>query len=153
MDKTCFFIGHRNTMDTIDPHLYQAVEQHITQYGVFEFVVGGYGNFDRMAASAVKQAKLHHPEIALYLLTPYHPYDRPINPPEGFDGTYYPPGMESVPKRVAIIRANQYMVLHSTHLIAYVRHTFGGAYTTLETALHREKRGLIHITNLADILH
>ena len=37
--------------------LYAAVEQHIVEYGVTEFIVGHYGGFDRLAALAVKEAK------------------------------------------------------------------------------------------------
>ncbi len=51
-----------------------------------------------------------------------HPFDRPIPTPPGFDGTFYPPGMETVPKRAAIVRANRYMVDHSDYLIAYAWH-------------------------------
>ena len=105
MGHTCFFIGHRETSDSIFPVLVQAVERHITEYGVTEFVVGHYGNFDRLAARAVLKAKEHHPQVTLFLLLPYHPADRPIPAPEGFDGTFYPPGMERVPKRAAIVRA------------------------------------------------
>ncbi len=46
----CFFIGHRDTSDSVYPTLLRAVEDHITQYGVTEFIVGHYGNFDFMAA-------------------------------------------------------------------------------------------------------
>lgn len=37
--KTCFFTGHRETDERILPTLIQEVEQHITEYGVTEFVV------------------------------------------------------------------------------------------------------------------
>ena len=52
--KSCFFIGHREASEEIYPVLYAAVEQHIVEYGVTEFIVGHYGGFDRLAASAVK---------------------------------------------------------------------------------------------------
>lgn len=81
------------------------VEHHITAHGVTSFFVGHYGNFDNMAAAAVIEAKKRHPEVTLTLLLPYHPFDRPIPQPDGFDGTFYPPGMERVPKRFAIVRA------------------------------------------------
>ena len=55
--KSCFFIGHRETSEAIYPALYAVVEQHILEYGVTEFIVGHYGGFDRLAASAVKEAK------------------------------------------------------------------------------------------------
>ena len=55
--KTCFFIGHRETGERILPALAQEIERHVTEYGVTEFVVGHYGGFDRLAASAVREAK------------------------------------------------------------------------------------------------
>lgn len=76
------------------------VEHHITEYGVNAFYVGHYGRFDALATSAVIAAKKRHPEVTLTLLLPYHPFDRPIPTPEGFDGTFYPPGIETVPRRL-----------------------------------------------------
>ena len=84
--KSCFFIGHREASEEIYPALYAAVEQHILEYGVTEFIVGHYGGFDRLAASAVKEAKRFYPEVKLILLLPYHPAERPISTPDGFDG-------------------------------------------------------------------
>ncbi len=89
--KRCFFIGHRDAMQDIVPALERTVEALITAHGVTEFFVGGYGGFDRLAAGAVIRAKRSHPHIALELLLPYHPSERPIEPPNGFDGTFYPP--------------------------------------------------------------
>ena len=62
-----------------------------------EFIVGGYGEFDRLAAKVLRVAKDNHPQITLSLLLPYHPSERPIKKPEGFDATVYPPGMETSP--------------------------------------------------------
>lgn len=45
--KSCFFIGHREASEAIYPAVYSAVEQHILEYGVTEFIVGHYGGFDR----------------------------------------------------------------------------------------------------------
>ena len=100
--KSCFFIGHREASEEIYPSLYAAVETHIIRYGVTEFIVGRYGCFDGLAAKAVKTAKQNHPEVELTLLLPYHPAERPIPVPDGFDSTYYPPGMESVPRKVPL---------------------------------------------------
>ena len=147
--KTCFFIGHRETDERILPTLIQEVEQHITEYGVTEFVVGHYGGFDRLAAQAVKEAKQRHPEVTLTLLLPYHPVGRPIPTPEGFDRTLYPEGMETVPKRLAIVRANHWMLCHSDYLIAYVSHPSAGSREVLEEARRREARGLMSVVNLA----
>lgn len=145
---TCFFIGHRETGDELIPALTAAVERHITEYGVTSFMVGRYGNFDKLAARAVIDAKKRHPEVTLTLLLPYHPFDRPTPTPQGFDGTFYPPGMETVPKRVAIVRANRYMVEHSTHLIAYAWHPASNARALVEHARIWGRKGKIHIENL-----
>ena len=116
----CFFIGHRDTPVDILPTLRTAIEKHITQYGVTEFLVGHYGAFDRMAAQCVINAKQTYPQIKLTLLLPYHPSERQVKLPEGFDGSCFPPGQESVPRQIAIVRANHYAVNHSDYLIAYV---------------------------------
>ena len=146
----CFFIGHRDTPDTVLPALAAEVERHIMEYGVVDFVVGHYGRFDALAAKAVMDAKKRHPAVTLTLLLPYHPAERAVDTPLGFDGTLYPPGMETAPKRLAILRSNHYMVEHSTHLIAYVTHPSAGSREVLEAALKRQKRSLIRVTNLAD---
>ena len=64
------------------------------------------------------------------------------------DGTYYPPGMENVPRKVAIVRANRYMVDHTDFLIAYAWHPASNARDLLEYARKREGKGLIHVTAL-----
>ena len=66
--KSCFFIGHRETPDNVLPLLQETVNRHIECYGVTEFIVGHYGNFDYLAAKAVIAAKQLHPEIILSLL-------------------------------------------------------------------------------------
>ena len=149
MGKTCFFIGHRNAKPEVAPKLAEEIERHIVDYGVDAFVVGHYGQFDFMAAQAVIQAKERHPEITLTLLRPYHPTVRPIKTPNGHDGTYYPPGMETVPPKLAIVKANEHMVQNSEYLIAYVSHPSQGSRELLEYALKRQKRRLIQVTNLS----
>ena len=138
MSGTCFFIGHREAGEEVLPALTQAVERQIIQYGVTDFMAGHYGGFDRMAALTVQRAKEKHPGVTLTLLLPYHPFDRPIQMPEGFDGTYYPPGMERVPKRLAIVRANRYLVDHAAKIIGvYDGQPNGGTWQTLHYAKER----------------
>ena len=146
--KSCFFIGHREASEEIYPALYAAVEQHILEYGVTEFIVGRYGGFDRLAASAVKEAKRFYPEVGLTLLLPYHPAERPISTPDGFDGTFYPPGMEGVPRKIAIVRANRYVVDHVDYLIAYAWHPASNARELVEYARSQKKKVPIFITML-----
>lgn len=141
--KSCFFIGHREADERLLPELVCVIERLITEEQVRFFYVGGYGGFDRMAASAVRQAKRNHPEITLMLVLPYHPSERPVEIPYGFDGTYYPVGMEGVPRRFAIVKANEMMVNTSDWLIAYVRHGASNSRKILEYAQRRGKIKII----------
>ena len=147
--KSCFFIGHREADERLLPALKKAIEQLIAE-DVSYFYVGGYGGFDRIAGAVVKQVKKQHPGIVLNLVLPYHPAERPIEAPAGYDGTYHPEGLEKVPRQYAIVRANKIMVDTSDWLIAYVRHGASNSRKLLEYALRREKKGLIRIINLAE---
>ena len=137
--KVCFFIGHRDTPEHVYPALEQAVEQLITQ-GVTEFYVGNHGSFDRMAARGVIAAKQRHLEVRLTMLLAYHPGERPVTLPPGFDGSLYPPGMENVPRRFAIARANRWIVEHCTHLVAYVTHPASNAGKVVEWGIFKDKK-------------
>lgn len=146
----CFFIGHADAPETVLERLMQTAESLIVKENVRCFYVGGYGNFDRLAALTIKRLKRSYPSILLMLVLPYHPAERPISAPEGFDGTYYPEGMEAVPRRYAIVQANRRMVENSDWLIAYVCHPASNARSILEYAQRREKKGQIHIVNLSE---
>lgn len=146
--KSCFFIGHREASTEILPALTEAVGRHTVDFGVTEFIVGQYGDFDRMAAKVLIATKEQHPEITLSMLIPYHPAERPVELPSGFDNIFYPPGMEKVPRRLAIVRANRYMIDHVDYLIAYAWHPASNARDLLEYAQKREHRNLISVTVL-----
>lgn len=143
--KRCFFIGHRDTPETVKPVLQAAVEQHIVEYGVTEFLVGRYGVFDRMAAECVIAAKKQYPQVVLTLLLPYHPGERKVTLPIGFDGSLYPSGQENVPRRVAIVRANHYAVDVSGYIIAYAKHPGSNARKMYECARECTQKKLLNI--------
>ena len=67
---------------------------------------------------------------------------------EGFDGTFYPPGMESVPRKVAIVRANRYVVDHVDYLIAYAWHPASNARELVEYAKRRGCQNRLQIMML-----
>ena len=148
----CTFCGHSNTPDEVRELLAAEIERHIVEYGVTEFWVGNYGGFNRMANAEVQKARLRHPGIRLCLLVPYLPTDGAKLYSDGVDEVIFPAELETVPKRLAISRLNRYMMQRVDYLIAYVAHISGGAYKTLEMAKAREKRGKIHLVNLADYM-
>ena len=135
--KSCFLIGHREASEKIYPALYTAIEEHIARYGVSEFMVGRYGGFDRLVVKAVKIAKQSHPEVELTLLLPYHPAERPIPVPDGFDSTYILRAWKGT-RKVAIVRANRYMVDHTDFLIAYAWRPTSNERDLLEYARMRK---------------
>jgi len=146
--KSCFFIGHREAEERLLPRLELAIERLIQEENVRYFYVGGYGGFDRVAAAAVKHAKQKYPDITLMLVLPYHPADRPIDTPNGFDGTYYPEGLENTPRRYAIVRTNRIMVDTCDWLVCCVRHGASNSRNLLEYAQRRAQKKFIQITNI-----
>lgn len=86
--------------------------------------------------------------VKLTLLLPYHPTEQPIPTPDGFDGTFYPPGLESVPRRAAIIRANRYVVDHLDYLITFAWHPASNARELVEYAERRKKNDSLFITQI-----
>lgn len=151
MSKTCFFIGHRDVPPNIFPILKEAVEKHIVDYGIMEFIVGMYGNFDRMAARAVREEKHCYPEIKLTLLLPYHPAEFKTELCADYDDLYYPSGMENTPRRYAIVKANRKVINNVDYLIAYVTHPASNAIKFLQYARRLEKNEKLTITSLGSL--
>ena len=120
-NSRCFLIGHRDTSSDILPSLTAEIERHIREQRITEFVVGQYGGFDRLAAHALYRCKTEYPGLTLTLLCAYHPAERAVILPRGFDGFWYPAELEQVPRRFAIQRANRLAVEQSEYLIAGLR--------------------------------
>lgn len=130
------FCGHKDVFDRdcVEQWLRQVCTDLIIQ-GADEFFLGGYGHFDYMCASVLRELKKTHPHIRLVLVLPY------LNSTmiaDGYDETVYPP-LESVPKRFAISRRNEWMVRESDVVVAYVIRGFGGAAKTLDYARRKKK--------------
>ncbi len=144
--KKCFFIGHRDTNDIIYEKLKETVKKHIVEYGVTEFYVGHYGNFDRLATKVISDLKVQYPYVKLILLLPYHPTENKIDISDRFDLSYYPEGMENVPRRAAIVKANRYMIDNVDYLIANVKYSASNTGKLFEYALKKQDR--LHVYNI-----
>ena len=47
----------------------------------------------------LKELSMHkHPDITLMLVLPHHPAERPVEKPPGYDGMFYPEGLEKTPR-------------------------------------------------------
>ena len=135
------FCGHRDVSqsDDVRAWLVDCVESLI-QEGATDFYLGGYGSFDSMAASVVWKLKEKYPGICSVLVIPY--LNRDIDTSR-YDLTTYPP-LETVPKRFAITKRNEWMVQAADVVVAYVLHGWGGAAATLEYAKRKKKRIILY---------
>ena len=145
---SCFFIGHRDAPGSLLPAVRAAAEGLIREEGVTDFYVGSRGSFDRLAAGAVLELKEAHPQVRLYRVLAYLPAKGVGEVPPGFTGTVFPQGLESAPRRFAILRANRVMVDACDYLIAYAPHETGNARRVLDYARRRQERGLLCIVEL-----
>ena len=135
------FCGHRDVSqsDDVRAWLLNCVEGLI-QEGATDFYLGGYGSFDSMAAAVVWMLKEKYPGICSVLVIPY--LNRDIDTSR-YDLTTYPP-LETVPKRFAITKRNEWMVQAADVVVAYVLHGWGGAAATLEYAQRKKKRIILY---------
>ena len=118
---TVTFCGHSAIYygEDVENRLCNIVEDMIIN-GADEFLMGGYGNFDKLAARVIKELKLKYPHISSMLVIPY--LHRKYNL-ELYDGTIYPP-LENIPYKFAILKRNQWMVDNSNVLIACVKYSW-----------------------------
>lgn len=149
-EKLCFLIGHREADATLYGVLYREIERHIREWGATDFLVGHYGGFDRVAVRVLQDIRRCYPQMRPFLLLPYHPARQPVEIPAGFEGSWYPPGMEEVPRRYAIVRANRCAVERAHYLIAGVWHPASNAQKLVDYARRRERQGKITVTVLHD---
>lgn len=146
-NKVCFMFGHTTTPYDILPMIEAAAERQYQEQCIRTFIVGNRGNFDSLAATAIKNLKKRHDDISLLLLLAYHPAERPVHLTEGFDSSYYPP-LENVPRQFSIVRANKHMVDTADSIICYVNY-IGNTRKLLDYAQKRKKDG-VHIENVAE---
>lgn len=130
------FCGHADSVQTKELRDWlMKVAQSLIAGGIDTFYLGGYGAFDRLAASVMREMKKSYSYISVVLVLAYLNRETDTS---GYDYTFYP-GLEDVPKRFAISERNKRMVDLSDVVVAYVTHDWGGAAKTLEYAVRKEK--------------
>ena len=130
------FCGHSKLYRTEDiSNWLDIILPALIEGGATYFYLGGYGDFDNLAAAAVQRQKSIYSHIQVILVLAY--LNREIDT-SGYDGTTYPP-LETVPPRYAILKRNEWMVCVSDVVISGVTHGWGGAAKTLDYAKRRGK--------------
>ena len=135
---SCTFFGHRDCPSSIRGVLATEIEKLISHHQVNTFYVGTHGNFDRMVYHVLKELQQRYGNIKVYRVLAYLP--KPGDNDTAY--TIVPEGIENAHPRYAIVYRNNWMIDHSDYVIAYVTHTFGGAYQAVERA---KKKGKITI--------
>ena len=124
MGRICTFFGHRDAEPDIQK-LKQLLREMIECQNVTTFWCGGYGAFDLAAAETVHYLQEEYGHIRLILVLAY-PLRKPL--PAMYDNSLYPAFLEAVPKKLAIIKRNEWMAQNCDIAVCLVDHSHGGAY-------------------------
>ena len=143
---TCSFFGHKDAPSNIYPTLVETINELITNHEINSFLVGNQGSFDSMVLRALRQLKQQHPHISYNVVLAYMPTEKQEYDPYEFGETMIPEGLETVHPRYAISWRNKWMVNESEYVVAYVKHSWGGAAKYLELAQKKNKT----IVNIAE---
>ena len=104
-----------------------------------ELYLGGYGSFDMFALKCGSKYRQTHPNTKLIFVTPYIGRKNRLEyEKDRYDDIIYPE-LEKIPPKFAILYRNKWMVEKSDYVIAYITHSFGGAYQTYKHAQRKNK--------------
>lgn len=140
------FFGHRKiyNQDEIKRKVTTILSDILKNTNFLEFYCGGYGDFDSICYSIVKEFKKKNDNIKILFVSPYmeESFLRKINT-DLYDEVIYPP-IENFMKRFAIIKRNEWIINQSDLIIFFVEFDSGGAYRALNFAKRKNKH-IIHI--------
>ncbi len=151
---TVSFFGHRQieNVSAIEKRLDEIIRPLILEKKYVEFLVGRDGEFDLLAASAVKRLKraVRDDNSALVWVLPY-----PTAEYRDYEADYaaYYDEIEICPEsaaahfKAAFQIRNRWMVDRSNLVICYVERPNGGAFQTLRYARRRRKS----VINMAEL--
>jgi uncharacterized phage-like protein YoqJ len=154
MDMIITFAGHAfiSSNNRIKEIVKEQIKNHVDSSGHITCYLGGYGNFDEICACACRELKQEHYDIEVVYVSPYLSLQEQAKIKEMqrsglYDASIYPP-IEKTPPRFAISKRNEWMMTNADLIIAYVNHSYGGAYKSLQVAKRKNKK----IINICDLL-
>ena len=144
---TITFCGHSDFLfsDDVRQQLKNILVSEIIKNPTCKFYLGGYGDFDSLCLRTLRELKKEFQDIELIFITPYldKNYSKLDFAKYHYDDVIFPP-LESVPRKFAILKRNEWMVEEADLVIAYVMYSWGGATKTLEYA-NRKKKQIINL--------
>ena len=137
------FIGHREVENFvhIEEELENIVRILIETKEYVEFYIGRNGEFDVLAAPAIKRAQKDYGKenSLLILVIPY--YAAHIKDYEKYyDEVLYPEELYNVHYKSAIKKRNEWFVNNTDMLVAFVERNYGGAYKCFRQAKEKGLR-------------
>jgi len=128
------FCGHADYLSNLEDEktLLNLLEEVINGEPV-DFYLGGYGGFDAFALNCAKRYKERHNNSKLIFITPY--LDKRLEGRKNilfniYDDIIYPE-LEYIPRKLAIIKRNEWMITKADYVFCYVRTHYGGAYKAM----------------------
>ncbi len=143
MSKKCTFIGNSNITpsEIIISKAKAIVIDLIEKHKVTIFYCGGYSTFNSIMAHYINTLKNKYKNIKSFYITPYiDEYTLSNIDKDLYDEIIFPE-LESTPYRYRITKRNMWIINNVDYLIAFIQHSFGGAYKTWEYAKSKK-----HIT-------
>ena len=138
---TVTLFGHRDTPENIKPTLKNTLSLLISGHDADLFYVGNNGSFDRMSADVLSDLSKQYPHIKFFIVSAYLNNKKTAFP----DLTIYPEGLETTPRRYAIIKRNKWMINRSDTIVTYANNTITNFFRLMTYATTRGKT----IINLA----
>ena len=144
------FVGHSSvaSVEDVKKRVKEQMKNYINTCESLICYLGGYGEFDEICANVFRDLKCKDRSIQLVYVTPYISLSeqkriKDMKQYELYDEVLYPP-IENTPLKFAISKRNEWMIKNSDLVIAYVNHSYGGAYKSLKIA-KRMKKNIINI--------
>lgn len=120
------FCGHSNCLfsDEEKEKLKQLLIKEIRNNPTCKFYLGEYGDFDSLCLRTLRELKTEFPEIELLFITPYldKNYSKLELAKYYYNDVIFPP-LESIPRKFAILKRNEWMVDSADLVIAYVKYS------------------------------
>ena len=136
----CTFFGHRNAPDKIKGQLKETILS-LWESGIEHFYVGNNGGFDFLVQIVLREISLER-DIK-YSIVLSHIDEVALGAEQ--QKTIFCEGMERALPRFAISKRNEWLIKHSSVVVAYVADPFSNSSAWIERA---RKRGLT-VINLA----
>ena len=140
----CSFFGHRSVPDWLDKILEDELRMIIESFDSdITFYVGNKGEFDRLVQRILSLMMKEYPRITVYVVMDYLPLDKESD--FGLS-TILPDGFENVPRRLAIVHRNKWMINECDFAVVYFTEIIGNTKKHIDLLKRKNKT----VINIAD---